>query len=169
LADIQYATSQNFTKTVLYTRPQLLARLPVARALQKVQQRLAQKGLSLFFYDAYRPYSVTEKMWEIVPDERYAANPAKGSGHNRGVAVDISLADIKTGKPVAMPTAFDDFTEKAHHSYNKLDSSVIANRLLLKTVMEQNEFAALSTEWWHYSYTGSSTAFAILDLPFTMF
>lgn len=168
-SDIQYATNQNFTKTVLYSHPQLAARLPVARSLQKVQQQLALLGLSLFFYDAYRPYSVTEKMWEIVPDERYAANPAKGSGHNRGIAVDITLADLKTGKPVAMPTAFDNFTEKAHHNYMQLDSAVIANRALLKKVMEQNGFTALSTEWWHYSYTGASTAFAILDLPFQLF
>lgn len=167
LTDFTYATTANFTKTILYMHPQVLVRLPVARALQAAQQQLAQKGLSLLFYDAYRPYAVTEKMWEIVPDERYAANPAQGSGHNRGIAVDITLANLKTGKPLDMPTPFDDFTEKAHHNYTKLDSAIIANRLLLKTVMEQNGFTALATEWWHYYYTGrSNTAFAILDLSF---
>ncbi|GGH82903.1 D-alanyl-D-alanine dipeptidase [Filimonas zeae] len=169
LSDIQYATNKNFTKTVLYTQPLLLVRLPVARALRKVQQQLAPYGLSILFYDAYRPYAVTKKMWEIVPDERYAANPAKGSGHNRGIAVDITLADLKTGKPVAMPTPFDNFTEKAHHNYQQSDSAVLANRLLLKNTMEQNGFTALSTEWWHYQYKKSSTAFAILDLPFYLF
>lgn len=166
LADLKYATTANFTQTVLYTHPRLMIRLPVAKALQKVQQQLAKQGLSLLFFDAYRPYAVTEKMWEIVPDEKYAANPAKGSGHNRGIAVDVTLATLATGKEIAMPTAFDDFSEKAHHNYTKLDSNVLANRLLLKTVMEQNGFTALATEWWHYYYTGSSKAFALLDLPF---
>lgn len=167
--DWYYASKQNFTGQVLYHNPEVLVRLPVAKALAKVQAALKLQGLSLLFYDAYRPYAVTEKMWEIVPDERYAANPAKGSGHNRGIAVDITLADIATGQPLAMPTRFDDFSEKAHHDYMQLDSTVIANRQLLRDVMQQNGFTALSTEWWHYSFTGASSQFPVLNIPFKVF
>jgi D-alanyl-D-alanine dipeptidase len=164
--DWQYATPHNFTHTVLYQHPEVLVRLPVAKALAQVQAALRKQGLSLLFYDAYRPYAITEKMWEIVPDDRYAANPAKGSGHNRGIAVDITLANLQTGRPVTMPTPFDDFTEQAHHNYMQLDSTTLANRYLLKSVMEQHGFTALSTEWWHYYYTGTNTTFALLDLSF---
>lgn len=164
LTDWQYATTSNFTKTVLYNHPEAFVRLPVAKALKNIQLQLATQGLSLRFFDAYRPYSITEKMWEIVPDERYAANPAKGSGHNRGIAVDITLANIKTGENLTMPTPFDDFTERAHHNYAQLDSTTLANRALLKKVMEQHGFTALATEWWHYYYTKGN--FALLDLSF---
>lgn len=164
LTDWKYATTDNFTKTILYKAPVALVRLPVAKALHNIQLQLAGQGLTLLFYDAYRPYAVTEKMWEIVPDERYAANPAKGSGHNRGIAVDVTLASLKTGRTLTMPTPFDDFTEKAHHSYNQLDSITLVNRALLKKVMEDNGFTALATEWWHYYYAKGS--FALLNLPF---
>lgn len=169
LTDWYYESKQNFTGQVLYQNPEVLVRLPVAKALAQVQVALKQRGLSLLFYDAYRPYAVTEKMWEIVPDERYAANPAKGSGHNRGIAVDITLADLATGKPLPMPTRFDDFSERAHHDYMQLDSAVIANRQLLRNVMQQNGFTALSSEWWHYSFTAASSHFPVLNLSFKAF
>lgn len=169
LTNWYYAGKNNFTGQVLYHNPEVLVRLPVAKALAKVQEALKQQGLSLLFFDAYRPYAVTQKMWEIVPDERYAANPAKGSGHNRGIAVDITLANITTGQPLEMPTPFDDFTEKAHHNYMQLDSTVIANRQLLKNVMQQNGFTPLATEWWHYSFTETNTIFPVLNLPFKAF
>jgi D-alanyl-D-alanine dipeptidase len=166
LTDWQYATIANFTHTILYQQPDAFVRLPVAKALARVQAALRKQGLSLLFYDAYRPYAITEKMWEIVPDDRYAANPAKGSGHNRGIAVDVTLAGLQTGKPLLMPTPFDDFTERAHHKYMQLDSIILANRALLKSVMEQHGFTALSTEWWHYYYTGAGASFALLNLSF---
>lgn len=166
VADWVYATSNNFTHTILYHHPLAFSRLNVAKALRDVEEVLQRQGLGLMFYDAYRPYSVTKKMWEVVPDERYAANPAKGSGHNRGIAVDVSLIDLKTKNELAMPTAFDDFTGKAHHDYMQLDSTVIANRNLLKTVMENHGFTALQTEWWHYSLEDSTTTYEVLDLSF---
>lgn len=164
--DWKYATTNNFTHTVLYINPIAYARLPVAKALQQVQQELTKKGLSLKFYDAYRPYAVTEKMWAVVPDDRYAANPAKGSGHNRGAAVDVSLVNLQTGRELAMPTPFDDFTEKAHHDYQQLPAEVLQNRALLKTVMEKHGFVALSTEWWHYSLPDAAKRFSLLNISF---
>jgi D-alanyl-D-alanine dipeptidase len=168
ITDWKYATKENFTHTVLYHHPKALVRLPVARALQQVQQELTKQGLSLKFYDAYRPYSVTKKMWEKVPDERYAANPAHGSSHNRGIAVDVSLVDLQTGKELPMPTRFDDFTEKAHHGYDALPAQVKQNRNKLKAVMEKYGFSALATEWWHYSMPGAGQ-FPLLDLDFSLF
>lgn len=168
ITDWKYATKENFTHIVLYHHPKALVRLPVARALQQVQQELTKQGLSLKFYDAYRPYSVTKKMWETVPDERYAANPAHGSSHNRGIAVDVSLVDLQTGKELPMPTRFDDFTEKAHHGYSALPAQVKQNRDKLKTVMEKYGFSALATEWWHYSMPGAGR-FPLLDLDFSLF
>lgn len=163
--DFKYDTEQNFTKKILYRNPQAFLRLPAAKALQAVQAELKQQNLALKIFDAYRPYSVTVEMWKAVPDERYAANPAKGSGHNRGVAVDVSLVDLSTGKELPMPSAFDDFSERAHHNYVNFDSLVIANRSLLRKTMEKHGFVALETEWWHY-YLANPTRFELLDLSF---
>src|SRR4051812_46361606 len=133
--DYKYATDSNFTHKILYNNPSAYVRFSVARALEKVQEDLAKKGVGLKFYDAYRPYSVTKAMWKVVPDERYAANPAKGSGHNRGTAVDVTLVQIRSGKELAMPTGFDDFSERAHHAFMNLPPDVLKNRELLKTTM----------------------------------
>ncbi len=163
--DFVYATANNFTHQVLYIKPNAYLRLAAAKALQSVAINLKTKGLGLLIYDAYRPYSVTKTMWQIVPDDRYAANPAKGSGHNRGIAVDLTLYDLQTGLPLQMPTPFDDFTEKAHHDYMQLDSVILANRQLLKTAMEQQGYKALDTEWWHY-YLPNAAYFELLDIDF---
>ena len=163
--NFKYATSNNFTHKTLYKNPHVYLRLAATKALQLVVIALKLKGLGLLIYDAYRPYGVTKLMWQIVPDDRYAANPAIGSGHNRGIAIDLTLVDLKTGKPLAMPTSFDDFTEKSHHNYMDLDSIILKNRTLLKSVMEQNGFIALDTEWWHY-YLPNSYKYELLDFDF---
>jgi zinc D-Ala-D-Ala dipeptidase len=164
--DWKYATKHNFTHHILYQNPRGYVRLQTAEALAKVENELATKGIGVKFYDAYRPYSVTKEMWKIVPDERYAANPANGSGHNRGAAVDITLVNLKTGEELKMPTEFDNFTEKAHHTYSNLPKEVIANRQLLKSTMEKFGFVALETEWWHYSLPNAAARFEVLDLSF---
>ncbi len=166
-SDFKYATNRNFTKEVLYTQPEPYLRLPAAKALKNALSILKSKGLTLKIYDAYRPYSVTKKMWKIVPDDRYAANPAKGSSHNRGTAVDVTLVYLKTGVELEMPTEYDNFTTKAHHNYRQLPKRVIKNRALLKSVMEQAGFVALNTEWWHYALKGSGEKFHLLDLDFS--
>jgi zinc D-Ala-D-Ala dipeptidase len=165
MTDLRYATPQNFTRKVLYRNPEAFLRLPAAKALQAVQNELQQQHIGLKIFDAYRPYGVTVEMWKVVPDERYAANPSKGSGHNRGIAVDLTLIDLTTGKELQMPTAFDDFTEKAHHNYMQLEAAVIANRKLLRSVMEKHGFIALESEWWHY-YLPNAANYDILDLDF---
>ncbi len=165
VTDFIYATADNFTHIILYKKPKAYMRLASAKALQNVCMALRKRGLGIKIFDAYRPYSVTKKMWEVVPDDRYAANPAKGSDHNLGIAIDLTLIDLQTTKELAMPTPFDDFTEKAHHNYMQLDSVVLKNRKLLKTVMENNGFKSLDTEWWHY-YLPKSQDFELLDFDF---
>lgn len=163
--DIRYATTANFTRKVLYPYAAVYLRLPAAKALKAVQLELNKKGLGLLIFDGYRPYSVTEMMWEIVPDDRYAADPHVGSGHNRGVAVDLTIVDLRTGKPVPMPTGYDDFTEKAHHDYAVPDSAIAANRTLLRSTMERYGFIPLPTEWWHY-YLKDHKLYPLMNIPF---
>src|SRR5207253_7510589 len=118
--DLKYSTKNNFTHRVLYENADALVRLPAALTLKKINAELNTKGLGLKIFDAYRPYMATKNMWKVVHDDRYTANPAKGSGHNRGAAVDVTLVKLSTGEELPMPTAFDDFSEKAHHDYMNL-------------------------------------------------
>lgn len=163
--DVKYATANNFTGKVLYPFAAVWLRQPAYEALVRLQEFLKPLGLGIKIYDGYRPYRVTEKMWEIVPDDRYAADPKKGSGHNRGVAVDLTLIYLKTGQEMPMPTPYDDFTKKAHHDYMDLDAEVLENRTLLRTLMEAHGFVAFETEWWHYSLKDASV-FPLMDIGF---
>jgi zinc D-Ala-D-Ala dipeptidase len=162
--DLRYASKNNFTGQKLYTKAKTtFVRLAVAKALRNVQQELSIKGYNLKIWDAYRPYDVTKKMWELIGDERYVANPAKGSGHNRGLAIDLTL--VKEGKEVNMGTAFDNFSDTAHHDFTNLPVDVLQHRLLLKTTMEKYGFKALDTEWWHYSFP-NDRHYGVLNIPF---
>ena len=128
--DLRYATTNNFMQRLMYpenTRNTFL-RKPAALALQKAQQELNEKGLSLKIFDAYRPYSVTVQFWKLVHDERYVANPAKGSGHNRGIAVDLTIINLQTKQELNMGTGFDNFTDTAHSNFNALPEEVLQNR-----------------------------------------
>ena len=164
--DLKYGTKYNFTGQVLYQNPEAYLRLPAALALKKVNDELRNSGLAIKVFDAYRPYSVTKKMWSLVRDHRYVANPAKGSGHNRGTSVDLTLVNLATKKELPMGTAFDDFTTKAGHLYLLLPVEVLHNRLLLKKVMQKHGFLSLNTEWWHYIYAGGKEKFELLNLGF---
>jgi len=164
--DLRYATVNNFTHKQLYPAiTTTFLRKTAATALASVQKELNKKGLGLKIFDAYRPYSATEKMWELVKDERYAADPKKGSGHNRGIAVDLTIIDLVTKKELAMGTGFDNFTDSAHHAFTALPIQVLQNRLLLKTTMERYGFKALDTEWWHYSLPNAKD-YELLDIDF---
>lgn len=165
--DLRYATTNNFMNRRMYPANTNITflRLPVAKALQKVQEELNEKGLGLKIFDAYRPYSVTVKFWELVQDERYVATPAKGSGHNRGIAVDLTIINLKTREELDMGTGFDNFTDTAYHSFTKLTEEILQNRILLKSIMEKYGFRAYDTEWWHY-YFANGDKFEVLDLDF---
>lgn len=162
--DIKYATSDNFTKQKVYSQPKAYLRKEVVEQLDKVQKDLEKQGLGLKVWDAYRPHSVQYKFWELVPDERYVANPAKGSRHSRGAAVDLTLVD-SSGKELTMPTEFDNMTEKAHRDYMQLPEEAIRNREILEKAMAAHGFKGLPTEWWHFDYK-KWQKYDLLDVSF---
>lgn len=153
LFDVRNATPSNFANRVLYPNDTLWARAATANALKVADSVAREHGLRIKVFDAYRPLSVQRVMWSIVPDERYVANPAKGSRHNRGAALDVTLCD-STGADLDMGTAYDDFTERAHADYPHLPEAVLANRRLLRAIMDRAGFDVLPTEWWHYDLRG---------------
>ncbi|MCX8020556.1 MAG: M15 family metallopeptidase [Chitinophagaceae bacterium] len=165
--DLKYATKNNFTGKRLYpsSLKKTFLRKPVCEALQQVQDSLRKKGLGLKIFDAYRPYSVTIKMWETVRDEKYVANPVKGSNHNRGTAVDLTIIHLKSRQELNMGTGFDHFSDSAHHSFTQLPEEILQNRNLLKNIMEYFGFRAYQEEWWHYSWP-ESERFELLDISF---
>jgi D-alanyl-D-alanine dipeptidase len=164
--DLRYSTRNNFTGKKLYNQDKYtFLRRPVAEALKHVLEELKQLGYGLKIFDAYRPYSATKKMWELIKDERYVANPAKGSGHNRGISVDLTLISLSTGNELDMGTGFDNFTDTAHHAFTHLPDSVLRHRKLLRQTMEKHGFRALETEWWHYSWPNTK-GYDVLNLDF---
>src|ERR1700733_4571564 len=164
--DIRYATTNNFTHQQMYKEARAFARLPVVLALKQVQADLKKNGSGLKIYDAYRPYAITVKFYEVTPDTNYVADPRKGSKHNRGCAIDLSLIDLKTGKELDMPTGFDSFSKKAGANYADLPKQEIENRELLKSVMAAHGFRVIATEWWHYDFNGWPK-YPLLDIPFS--
>lgn len=140
-------------------------RLPVVQALKKVQEELSNTGMGIKVYDAYRPYAVTVKFWELVKDERYVAHPKNGSGHNRGIAVDLTIIDSKTGEELNMGTGFDNFSDTAHHSFTNISQGIRENRRLLKLLMEKYGFRSYDEEWWHYSWPNAGK-YEILNIDF---
>ena len=164
--DLRYATANNFMHTKLYPAINTTyVRLPAAKALANVENELKEMELGLKIFDAYRPYSVTEEMWEPIKDERYVADPKKGSGHNRGIAVDLTIINLKTKEELPMGTGFDNFSDTAHQTFTALPGQILHNRNLLKELMVKNGFKPLETEWWHY-FLPNANEFEILDVSF---
>lgn len=151
--DLKYATKENFLGEILYASNECYIHEAAGIKLAEVQTELREKGLSLKVWDCFRPMEVQERMWEKLPDERYVSDPKKGGRHTRGTAIDVTLA-TKEGVELVMPSAFDDFTEKAWRSYQGATEGEIANRTLLEEVMERHGFIGLPTEWWHFDLVG---------------
>ena len=152
--DMKYATNDNFLKAKVYECGECYLRLKTVQALVEASKCFAKKGYKIKLYDCYRPLDVQKKMWAIVSDPNYVANPAKGSIHNRGGAVDITLVD-ENGNELSMGTQFDHFGPESAHDYKQLDKDILKNRQLLKKVMLRNGFEAFDSEWWHYNLIGS--------------
>ncbi|WP_372944471.1 M15 family metallopeptidase [Muriicola sp.] len=148
--DLRYATEDNFLRTQVYDCAECYTRKKTAIALISANKEFMEKGYRIRFFDCYRPNSVQYKMWEIYPNPQYVANPVKGSIHNRGGAVDITLESLE-GKVLDMGTDFDFFGREAHHDHLDLPPEVLENRALLKGVMEKHGFWSVRTEWWHYN------------------
>lgn len=148
--NMKYATEDNFLKSKVYDCEACYLRYKTVKSLLIANQKFLKKGYRIMLYDCYRPYSIQKKMFEIVPNPKYVADPKKGSIHNRGGAVDISLVDAN-GKELDMGTAFDFFGVEASHDYEQLSDEVRANRKLLRKIMTQSNFRIFESEWWHYN------------------
>jgi D-alanyl-D-alanine dipeptidase len=165
--DIRYATTNNFLGTPVYTEARAFLQRPAAEALLRAHRELKEQGYGLIIHDGYRPWYVTKIFWDAVPvDKRiFVADPASGSKHNRGCAVDLSLYDLKTGKEVDMPSGYDEMTERAYADYPGGTAEERARRLLLRQAMEKQGFAVIPKEWWHFDYK-DWTQYPILNVKF---
>lgn len=163
--DIRYATTNNFTKEIIYNLPRAYARKPVAEALRNAQTEFKKHGMGIKIFDGYRPYAATVKFYEVYGDTTYVASPYRGSRHNRGCAIDMTLIDLKTGKDIPMPTEYDSFRREAWPSTPVSDPVVRKNRDLLISVMQKHGFKVNASEWWHFDFVGWQK-FDVLDISF---
>lgn len=154
ILDMKYATEDNFLKTKVYDCAACFLRLKTVNHLIEANNEFKKKGYQIKLFDCYRPLDVQKKMWAIVSDPNYVANPAKGSIHNRGGAVDVTLVD-ENGVELDMGTTFDFFGIEASHDYRDLPRNILKNRKLLKKTMKRNHFESFDSEWWHYNLLGS--------------
>jgi D-alanyl-D-alanine dipeptidase len=154
--DMKYATSDNFLNAKVYDCAECFLRLKTVKALLQANKEFISQGLRIKLFDCYRPLDIQKKMWEIVSNPKYVADPAKGSIHNRGGAIDITLVD-NNGKELDMGTKFDFFGIEASHAYSKLPQKVKDNRKLLKKIMIANQFNSFDSEWWHYNLKAGLT------------
>lgn len=154
--DMKYATTDNFLKSKVYDCAECFLRLKTAEALVEANKEFVSKGYRIKLFDCYRPLDIQKRMWKIVSNPSYVADPAKGSIHNRGGAVDITLVD-SDGKELDMGTAFDHFGPEAATSYANLSDQVKSNRKLLQDIMSKYNFSVLKSEWWHFNFAGATT------------
>jgi len=152
--DVRYATTNDFLGTPVYTQARAFLQRPAAEALVRANHELKALGFGLIIHDGYRPWYVTKIFWDATPDDKkiFVANPQEGSKHNRGCAVDLSLYDLKTGLEVAMPSGYDEMSERAYADYPGGTDEERARRALLKQAMEKQGFAVIPKEWWHFDY-----------------
>ena len=149
LTDMKYATADNFMKKELYPLDLAVLQLETAKKLKAANDKAKEHGLLLKIYDAYRPLSVQKAMWDLIHNSDFVANPATGSIHNRGAAVDVTIVD-KDGKEILMPSTFDEFSDKARIDYMELPPEAIKNRELLASIMVSGGFQRMESEWWHF-------------------
>lgn len=152
--DVRYATKNNFLGRAVYKQARAFLQRPAAEALVRVNAALRQQGYGLVIFDGYRPWAVTKTFWDSTPvDKReFVADPSRGSRHNRGCAVDLTMFDLKTGKQVMMPSEYDEMTERSHINYQCATPEASRLRDLLRAAMEAEGFTVYEPEWWHYDY-----------------
>jgi len=161
--EARYSRSDNFVGRVLYPENRLFLLQTVAHRVAAINSSLRESAVRLKIWDAYRPHAVQRRMWDLVPDERYVANPAKGSNHNRGCAVDVTLVRDDTGAELPMGSGFDDFTEKSHRDYKDLSHEERRNRQLLEDAFRRHQFVPFPTEWWHFD-AAECQEYPVLDV-----
>jgi D-alanyl-D-alanine dipeptidase len=152
--EIRYATTNNFLGTRFYSQARAFMQRPAAEAVARANRNLKPYGYGLLIHDAYRPWYVTKVFWDATPEDKhvFVADPAKGSRHNRGCAVDLTLYDLKTGKPVEMVSTYDETTARAYPDYPGGTSLQRWHRKILRDVMEAEGFTVYEAEWWHFDY-----------------
>lgn len=166
--DVKYATADNFVGRAVYPEARVFLQRPAAEGVIRVHKLLKKEGLGIVVYDGYRPWSITKLFWDVVPlDKRkFVADPAMGSKHNRGCAIDLSIFDLTTGKTIPMPSAYDEFTDRASPDYTGGTDEERANRDKLRRLMEAEGFTVNPDEWWHFDLVGWEE-YAIYDIPFS--
>ena len=152
--DVRYATAENFLRFPVYPEARVFLQRPVAEAVVRANAALRAQGVGLQLFDGYRPWYVTQLFWDATPAEErgFVADPAVGSQHNRGCAIDLTLYDLQTGREVTMPSDYDDFSERAHPAFAGGTAEQRAARDLLRRTMEAEGFTVNETEWWHFDY-----------------
>lgn len=165
--DIRYATTNNFVGKKVYPEARAFLQKPAAKALVRVHQKLKSQGLGLVIFDGYRPWSITKLFWEVTPSDKrkFVADPAKGSKHNRGCAVDLSVFDLRTGELLPMPSGYDEFTDRASPNYAGGTAQERADRDMLRRLMEAEGFTVNPNEWWHFDFKDWEK-YAIYDISF---
>jgi D-alanyl-D-alanine dipeptidase len=165
--DVRYATKGNFLSTPVYSSARTFLQRPAAEALLRAHLELVAKGYGLLIFDAYRPWYVTKIFWDATPADKheFVADPAKGSRHNRGCAVDLSLYDLKTGREIEMTGVYDEMSERSYPTYTGGTAEQRRMRDLLRTAMEKQGFTVYETEWWHFDYRDWQK-YAIQNVPF---
>ena len=166
--DIHYARSDNFLGQPVYPEARAFLQRPAAEAVARAQQELRNQGFGLVIFDGYRPWRITKRFWDATPPEKriFVADPKKGSKHNRGCAVDLSLFDLRTGKEVEMPSAYDEMSERAYPDYAWGPDESRRLRDVLRAAMEAQGFTVYEYEWWHFDYK-DWRQYPILDIPFS--
>jgi D-alanyl-D-alanine dipeptidase len=165
--DIRYATTNNFLGTPVYSQARAFLQRTAADALLRIQRKLKPLGYGLLIHDAYRPWYVTKIFWDATPPEGkiFVADPAQGSRHNRGCAVDLTLYDLATGKPIEMPGTYDEMSQRSFPNYPGGASLQRWHRDLLRRAMESEGFTVNESEWWHFDYKDWKE-YPILNVPF---
>src|SRR5580698_6220780 len=165
--DIRYATTENFLSTPVYTSARAFMQRPAAEALLRAHRELMKQGYGLLIFDAYRPWYVTKIFWDATPPDKheFVADPAEGSRHNRGCAVDLSLYDLKSGREIEMTGGYDEMSERSYPDYAGGTAEQRAHRQVLRGAMEKQGFTVYPSEWWHFDYQDWKE-YAIQNVPF---
>ena len=165
--DIRYATTRNFLSTPVYSSAQAFLQRPAAEALLRAHRELLRQGYGLLIFDGYRPWYITKIFWDATPpaQHEFVADPSKGSRHNRGCAVDLTLYDLSTGREVEMTGVYDEMSERSYPNYTGGTAEQRARREVLRRAMEKQGFQVYDTEWWHFDYQDWHR-YAIQNIPF---
>jgi D-alanyl-D-alanine dipeptidase len=165
--DVRYASARNFVGRPVYDQARVFLQRPAAEALVRAHRALRAQGYGLLLFDGYRPWRVTKLFWDVTPPDKraFVADPAQGSRHNRGCAIDLTLYDLASGRELEMPSAYDEMSERAAADYAGGSVEARARREILREALAAEGFEMLSNEWWHFDYK-DWRSYALLDIPF---